>query len=270
MIALKRALDNSVLEHKAKEKGMKDIPMINMTFQGFPYVADRVFKDLDAICCFGSFYLVITPLSVFMVIFDEMMREKFDHLRRGMQLLGTLDSAYWVSWIFTSLFLNVAMSLFTIYLGNAAGFDIFTRAPYWIWFLIFFMTTNAYIVMCFFFTTIIQNRSQAFTINFSIILLSMVTNMIMSEPTIMKKVFFNLDNIQWIEAVTNIFYLNPCFAFGKLFGDIASVVSPRFDVSTMGWVNEARDWIAEDIYRTQSGVFFSKDRYLVVSMFDTF
>lgn len=35
-------------------------------------------------------------------------------------------------------------------------------------------------------------------------------------------------------------------------------------------MNEARDWEFDDIYRTQSGVFFSKDRYLVVSMYDTF
>jgi hypothetical protein len=31
----------------------------------------------------------MVPLSVFMVVFDEMMREKVDNLRRGMQLLGT-------------------------------------------------------------------------------------------------------------------------------------------------------------------------------------
>lgn len=73
-----------MLEQKAKEKGMKDIPKINMTFQGYPYIADRIFKDLEALTMFGSFYMIITPLAVFMVIFDEMMREKFDNLRRGM------------------------------------------------------------------------------------------------------------------------------------------------------------------------------------------
>ena len=83
-------------------------------------MADRLFRNLDPVTMFGSFYLIITPLSVFMVIFDEIMREKLDNLRRDMQLLGTLDSAYWVSWILTSLFLNVLMGLFTIFLGNYA------------------------------------------------------------------------------------------------------------------------------------------------------
>ena len=33
---------------------------------------------------YGAFYLIIVPLAVFMLIFDEMMREKIDFLRRGM------------------------------------------------------------------------------------------------------------------------------------------------------------------------------------------
>ena len=126
-----------------------------MTFQYMPYVADRLFKDLDAVAMFGSFYLVIAPLTVFMVVFDEMMREKMDNLRRGMQLLGTLDSAYWASWIVTSLVLNLFLSLSTIFCARQLSFDVFDRTPWWIWFMMFFMTTNAYVAMCFFFCTVI-------------------------------------------------------------------------------------------------------------------
>jgi hypothetical protein len=40
--------------------------------------------DIDAMAMYGAFYLIIVPLAVFMLIFDEMMREKIDYLRRGM------------------------------------------------------------------------------------------------------------------------------------------------------------------------------------------
>ena len=40
--------------------------------------------DLDAFAMYGAFYLLIVPLSVFTVIFDELMREKVMNLRRGM------------------------------------------------------------------------------------------------------------------------------------------------------------------------------------------
>jgi hypothetical protein len=48
-----------------------------------------MFRNLDGIAMYGSFYMIMIPLAVFMVIFDELMREKIDDLRRGMQLLGT-------------------------------------------------------------------------------------------------------------------------------------------------------------------------------------
>jgi hypothetical protein len=51
---------------------------------------------------YGTFYLIMIPLTVFMVFYDELMREKIDKLRMGMQLLGTKDNAYWASWIITA------------------------------------------------------------------------------------------------------------------------------------------------------------------------
>lgn len=65
-------------------------------------VPNRIFADIDAISMYGTFYLIMIPLCLFMVIFDELMREKIDKLRMGMQLLGTQDTAYWASWIITA------------------------------------------------------------------------------------------------------------------------------------------------------------------------
>ena len=62
----------------------EDIPKIQTKFQSYPYVPDRLFQDIDAMAMYGAFYLIIVPLAVFMLIFDEMMREKIDFLRRGM------------------------------------------------------------------------------------------------------------------------------------------------------------------------------------------
>lgn len=89
LLKLKVALDNSVLELKAKETKLGYIPKINIDLQNYPYVQDRMLRNLDGISMYGSFYLIMIPLAVFMVIFDELMREKIDNLRRGMQLLGT-------------------------------------------------------------------------------------------------------------------------------------------------------------------------------------
>lgn len=159
LLGLKKALDNAVLELKAEETNLGYIPKINLTYQHYPYVPDRIFRNIDPICMYGSLYLVVVPLSVFMVIFEELMREKVDNLRRGMQLLGTLDSAYWASWIITAFSMNLLITTEMIVIGNIAGFNCFTRTPVEINFMLYFITTQAYIIMSFFFSTIVTTRS---------------------------------------------------------------------------------------------------------------
>ena len=84
LIALKLSIDNAFLEYKAIEAGMDYIPKIEQQIQGYPMVPNRIFADIDAISMYGTFYLIMIPLCLFMVIFDEMMREKIDKLRMGM------------------------------------------------------------------------------------------------------------------------------------------------------------------------------------------
>jgi hypothetical protein len=211
MISLKLSIDNAILEHKAIEHGLDHIPKIEQEIQGYPLVPNRIFKDLDAISMYGTFYLIMVPLSVFMVIYDELMREKIDKLRMGMQLLGTKDNAYWVSWIITAQILNIYESGLMILVGNYYGFDVFTKTPAYIFFGLYFLITSAYIAMACFFATLMTSRSQAFAVNFSLILCSMLINMILSEPTILKKIFFNTEKKLWMYIATNSFYLIPCF-----------------------------------------------------------
>ena len=84
LLALKVSIDNSILEIKSKETNLGYVPKINVDLQNYPYVQDRMLRNLDGIAMYGSFYLIMIPLAVFMVIFDELMREKIDNLRRGM------------------------------------------------------------------------------------------------------------------------------------------------------------------------------------------
>lgn len=76
LLALKNSIDNSILEIKAEEKGLNYTPTIELSYQAYPYVPDRLYLGADPIVSTGSFYLVLVPLTVFMIIFEEMSREK--------------------------------------------------------------------------------------------------------------------------------------------------------------------------------------------------
>ena len=107
--------------------------------------------------------------------------------------------------------------------GHWLGFDVFTKTPFYIFLALYFIVTSAYLAMACFFATLMTSRTQAFAVNFSLILCSMLINMILSEPTILKKIFFSTEKKLWMEIATNLFYLVPCFQFGKIFADISSV-----------------------------------------------
>jgi hypothetical protein len=98
----------------------------------------------------------------------------------------------------------------------------------------------------------------------------MIINMVLSEPTTLKKIFFNENNVGWVEKVNILFYLIPCFSFGKMFGDITNIVCSRFDTTSLSWNSDhKRPFEYSDMLTQQKGSFFSGDRYIVVSLAHT-
>jgi hypothetical protein len=93
--------------------------------------------------------------------------------------------------------------------------------------------------------------------------------MILSEPTVIKKVFFNTELSTWMYITTKLFYFVPCFQFGKMFGDIANVACAHFDINQFHWVISESNFEYEDLWRIQEGMFLTMDKYYVVSFIDT-
>ena len=92
---------------------------------------------------------------------------------------------------------------------------------------------------------------MAFSVNFTVILTSFVECMVLAEPMMMKKVFFNEDMPDNIKNITKIFYLNPCFQVAKMFADITNTVSAHFDAESFNWIKSEEDFYFEDIFKVQ-------------------
>ena len=76
------------------------------------------------------------------------------------------------------------------------------------------------------------------------------------------------DMPEWTVYLRWIFELLPSFHFAKLYGDVARVTSNHLIPEHLLWV-PGREWRTEDIFAEIHGVFFTKDRYVVPSMFFT-
>ena len=89
LLSLKFGMDNAIMEQKAIETKLGYIPYVWMDLMDFPRTPDRMAAGLDGLTMQGAFYMVMIPLTSFILIFDQLMREKVDRIRLGMQLLGT-------------------------------------------------------------------------------------------------------------------------------------------------------------------------------------
>lgn len=253
LLALKLAIDNSILEYKAKQKGLDYIPKIEQQVQAYPYVPDRIFKDLDVVAMYGAFYLIFVPLTAFMIVFDEMMREKSDNLRLGMQVLGTQNAAYWTSWVITGTLINAFMTIELIIIGKWYKFDVFHRTPGYAFFLMMAGPGQAYISMAMLFSTLAKTRAQSFTVNFCVIMISMVMCIVLQEPTILKKVFFNQNMPPWVGMMVKLFYLMPALQFVKMLMDLTTIACFHFDPMNLNWVASERHFEYNDMFVRQRG-----------------
>jgi hypothetical protein len=71
-------------------------------------------------------------------------------------MLGTQDNAYWMSWFITGCVMNTMMAIEMILVGRYYyAFDCFVKAPFYVWFSIIMMTSSTYLLISFYFVTII-------------------------------------------------------------------------------------------------------------------
>ena len=109
---------------------------------------------------------------------------------------------------------------------------------------------------------------MGYTISYSLLLISVITTMALADAMVIYKIFFNLDMPQWTYYLRCFFELLPSFNFAKLYGDVARITSNHMLPEHLLWV-PGREFRTEDIFNEVSGQFFTKDRFVVPSMFST-
>lgn len=110
-------------------------------------MTDRIFAGMDPVTIHGAFYTIFVPLSVFMVIYDEMIREKMQSLRFGLLVIGCSNAAFWISWLITGIFFSAIMSSLMFINGYLFNFDLFINSPFYVLFSIYFAVSNSYVCL---------------------------------------------------------------------------------------------------------------------------
>lgn len=139
---IKTSIDNGILRELQKKKTGKydNAPQIHTSESLYPIVPDRAHDNVDISAIFGSFYFFIPSLTVFNIIFANMIREKDLQLRVGLHVFGLSSAAHWTAWNLTAMVYSLIPALIFPFIGHLLGLMTFVNSSYLLTFMIFFMS----------------------------------------------------------------------------------------------------------------------------------
>jgi len=90
----------------------------------------------------------------FILLLNDMLKEKVKRLRNGLTVMGMTHRAYWISWFITCVIECALMAFIQITSGMILGFEFFNKTPFLINFFYFFSFYLATQSICFMLITI--------------------------------------------------------------------------------------------------------------------
>ena len=219
VLATKLAIDNAIFSYECKKRGLKDI-ILEAVIQSFPLPANRFLKGYDSPSMTGPFYFFIPPMFVFGLLISEIVKEKELKLRNGLNVIGVSALSFWLSWFLVALFFSFMTTNSLIISGYLFKFDVFTRTPYPIVFLLFMTYTLSMMTLGFFLSTLISSVRLAYTVSYSFLLGGLVLQNFFMSQTLIKLFHLNLLP-NWVSWVRTILTYYPPYSFSRIFCHIA-------------------------------------------------
>ena len=129
-----------------KDQKISDDPQVehNFTYQDYPKVQSRVFKDFDASSAQGTFWFFIPVMISFLSMVSEVVLEKEKKLRQGLTLFGITSLSYWSSWTLFIFIFDIFFAFLITASGKLFGYSLFTNTPFLLMCLVLYSERFAY------------------------------------------------------------------------------------------------------------------------------
>jgi ABC-type multidrug transport system ATPase subunit len=163
LVPLMTAVDSILLRRYAlNSPSSKNTARIKASFKDFPHPA--LSFALDVVQQFGSQFFFMAVSFNFIVQVRNLVSEKQYKLRDAMKQIGMMDSAYWTSWLISSLVTNTISTLLFIIMGSIAQFPFFLINDFLAYFIHFWLTMFAFTCSAFFVSSLVSNERTAINI----------------------------------------------------------------------------------------------------------
>jgi ABC-type multidrug transport system ATPase subunit len=155
MARFQRLVDQSILR---VESGVPTATL-DAAFSDFPHPAGNL--DWDVMRDYGNDWLYVVIVFNFVIQLTFIVMEKEKGLRASMTQMGLKRSAYWISWFLSCEVINLFVVLLLCGFGNAIQMEFFLDNGFDVYFTMFFLSTTAFTLLAFFFSTLISSTEAA-------------------------------------------------------------------------------------------------------------
>jgi hypothetical protein len=169
MASFQRLVDQSMLRVKSGNKEAK----IDVAFADFPHPAGSL--DWDVMEDQGKNWLYIAIIFNFIIQLVSIVTEKERKLRDAMAQMGMRRTAYWLSWFISCEIINVLAVTFLCLFGMAVDMEFFTENEFSVIFYLLFLSTTAFTMLAFLFSTLVSTAEAARNAGMAWYLLTFIT-----------------------------------------------------------------------------------------------
>ena len=272
LMKLKIDLDNAFMEmyhNKTKKNEDEPPPQIKVEFSNFPRTEHRYFGETSLVNNFGGPFFFLIPLTLYVLILIDVVREKQTKLRKSLLIIGMTNLSFWTSWLLISVIFSFVLNLLFFALVYALQWELFFNTPFPIMFGLFFLVTVDLQLIAFIMSTILTNVKTAYASAFCFIIAAIVINFIFLNPFIYQTIY-----AEGVGVAANLYkgvLLLFCpYSFSKAYLEIATIASTKLNEESFMNI-PGRPYEYSDLFTVHEGymVLFKK-KYVIPPTYQSF
>lgn len=268
-LATKLSVDAAIADFYAKQHDL-EVPFFEAIIQEFPTTTFRLLEGFDVVGASGAFYFYMVPMVCFVMTLTEIVREKDQKLRQGLNVMGLKHSSYWVSWYVTSIVVNSLVANSTILAGLIFQYDFFWNTPYLVLFWIFFLFSFNMSILAFCISTFVKTLISAYSVTTMQVSLSFVLGGLVLEGFFASHIlvmFIHTDRVpEWGSWILYLLTYYPPFNFSIVFNDIARKAASHPDYNERRWV-PGIEYTYSDYFSPRTGSIKGSEYYIPPSSY---
>ncbi len=162
----------------------------------------------------GSFYMLIPPVLAFLSLSNTLLKEKGFRLRSYLHVVGVSSSAYWTSYMVTSLLNSLLLAVVMYLSGRLFLFQFFLQQPgLWI-FLVFFSLSFSLQLVAMLIAVVSPTQLIGNSLTYSIMMTTFLVQLFLAHPLILQ--LLHMDTSFLSVAIKLLLDMYPPAVFSKI------------------------------------------------------